>query len=175
MPSQVLVGMDGATAPWDMALRPTGECWAVTHADAGLAGLGPRLQEVAPQRMGLEAPGSEQRAVVAALVAAGRPVAGVNPRHAHDVAKATGPLAQRRACWTRMGRCSIQPPGHRRGVVAHPSWPMGRGACSGAKAVCLRWHRELVGTHVLTLAPRETKPSRGGELPEDSASRARDG
>jgi hypothetical protein len=48
------------------------------------------------------------------------------------------------------------------------------GACSGAKALCLRWHRELVGTHVLTLAPRETKPSRGGELPEDSASRARD-
>jgi transposase len=70
---------------------------AVTHDDAGIAGLGPRLQEVAPQRMGLEAPGSDQRAVMAALVAAGRPVAGVNPHHARDVAKATGPWAQTEA------------------------------------------------------------------------------
>ena len=51
MPSQVLVGMDGATVQWDMALRPTGERGALTHADAGLAGLEPRLQAVAPQRM----------------------------------------------------------------------------------------------------------------------------
>jgi hypothetical protein len=31
-----------------------------------------------------------------------------------------------------------------------------------------------VGTHILTLAPRVTKLLRGGQLPEDSASRARD-
>jgi len=94
MPSQIFVGMDVAKAPWDMALRPTGERWALTHADAGIAGLVPRLQAIAPQLMVLEATGSEQRAVVAALAAAGLPVAGVNPRHARDFAKATGPWAQ---------------------------------------------------------------------------------
>jgi transposase len=42
----------------------------------------------------LEATGGYQRAVVAALAAAGRPVAGVNPRPARDLAKATGQLAK---------------------------------------------------------------------------------
>jgi transposase len=97
MPSQIVVGIDVATAQWDMALRPTGERGALTHAGAGIAGLVPRLQAIAPQRMVLEAPGSGQRAVVAALVAAGLPVAGITPRHARDVAKATGPWAQTEA------------------------------------------------------------------------------
>jgi transposase len=77
-----------------MALRPTGTRWAVTHDDAGIASLVPRLQAIAPQLMVLEATGSDQRAVVAALAAAGLPVAVVNPRHARDVAKATGQLAK---------------------------------------------------------------------------------
>jgi transposase len=42
----------------------------------------------------LEATGGYQRAVVAALAAAGLPVAVVNPRQARDFAKATGQLAQ---------------------------------------------------------------------------------
>jgi transposase len=94
MPSQIFVGIDVATAQWDMALRPTGERWALTNDDAGIAVLVPRLQAIAPQLMVLEATGSYQRAVVAALAAAGLPVAVVNPRHARDVAKATGPLAK---------------------------------------------------------------------------------
>ena len=94
MPSQVFVGIDVAKAQLDIALRPTGESWAVTNDDAGIADLVPRLQEVAPQLIVLEATGSYQRAVVAALVAAGLPVAVVNPRHARDFAKATGQLAQ---------------------------------------------------------------------------------
>ena len=94
MPSQVFVGIDVATAQLDMALRPSGERWAVTTDDAGIAALVTRLQAIAPQLMVREATGSDQGAVVAALVAAGLPVAGVTPRHARDVAKATGPWAQ---------------------------------------------------------------------------------
>ena len=94
MSSQVFVGIDVANAPWDMALRPTGERWAVTKDDPGIAAPVTRLPEMAPQLMGLEAPGSSQWAVVTALVAAGLPVVVVHPRHARDVATATGPLAQ---------------------------------------------------------------------------------
>jgi transposase len=94
MSSQVFVGIDVAKARLDIALRPTGERWAVTNDDAGIAVLVPRLQQIAPQLIVLEATGSYQRAVVAALAAAGLPVAVVNPRHARDFAKATGQLAK---------------------------------------------------------------------------------
>jgi transposase len=94
MPSQVFVGIDVATAQLDIALRPTGERWALTNDDAGIAVLVPRLQAIAPQLIVLEATGSYQRAVVAALAAAGLPVAVVNPRQARDFAKATGQLAK---------------------------------------------------------------------------------
>jgi transposase len=93
MPAQVVVGLDVAKAQWDIALRPTGERWAVTNDDAGITLLVTRLQESAPQLMVLEATRSYERAVVAALAAAGPPVAVVNPCHARDVAKATGQLA----------------------------------------------------------------------------------
>jgi transposase len=94
MPSQIFVGIDVAKAQLDMALRPTGERWALTNDDAGIAVLVPRLQAIAPQLIVLEATGSYQRAVGAALAAAGLPVAVVNPRHARDFAKATGQLAK---------------------------------------------------------------------------------
>jgi hypothetical protein len=68
MPAQVVVGLDVAKAQWDIALRLTGERWAVTNDDAGIALLVTRLQESAPQLMVLEATRSYERAVVAALV-----------------------------------------------------------------------------------------------------------
>jgi transposase len=87
------VGIDVANAQLDIALRPTGERWTVTNDDVGMAALVARLQAVPPTLIVLAATGGYQRAVVAALAAAGLPVAVVNPRHARDVAKATGPLA----------------------------------------------------------------------------------
>jgi transposase len=78
----------------DIALRPSGKRWALTNDDAGIVVLVPRLQAIAPQLSVLEATGSYQRAVVAALSVAGLPVSGVNPRQARDVAKATGRLAK---------------------------------------------------------------------------------
>ena len=94
---QCFVGVDVANARLDMALRPTGERGAVANDDAGIATLVARLQAVQPTLMVLEATGGDQRAVVAALAATGLPVAVVNPRHARDVANATGQLAKTEA------------------------------------------------------------------------------
>jgi transposase len=88
------VGIAVAKAQRAIALRPTGERWAEANNDAGIAALVARLQALPPTVMVLEATGGDQRAVVAALAAARRPVAVVNPRHARDVAKATGQLAK---------------------------------------------------------------------------------
>jgi transposase len=88
------VGIDVAKAQLDIALRPTGERWAVAHDDCGMAALVERLQAVPPTLMVREATGGDQRTVVAALAAAGLPVAVVNPRQARDVAQATGPWAK---------------------------------------------------------------------------------
>src|SRR5262245_24477200 len=88
------VGIDVAKAQLDLALRPTGERWTVVNDDAGIAALVERLQALPPTLIVLEATGGYQRAVVAALAAAGLPVAVVNPRQARDFAKATGQLAK---------------------------------------------------------------------------------
>ena len=69
---QLFVGVDVAKAQLDVALRPTGERWAVANDDAGIAALVARLQAVQPTLIVLEATGGYQRAVVAALAAARR-------------------------------------------------------------------------------------------------------
>ena len=63
-------GIDVAKAQLDLAVRPTGEHWAVGHDDPGIAALVVRLQAVQPTLMVLEATGGSQRAVVAARAAA---------------------------------------------------------------------------------------------------------
>jgi transposase len=87
------VGMDVATAHLDMAVRPSGERWAVATDAPGMAALVVRRQAVPPPLMVLDATGGYQRAVVAALAAATVPVVVVNPRQVWDFAKATGQLA----------------------------------------------------------------------------------
>ena len=91
---EVFVGIDVAKAQLDIALRPTGKRWTVTNDEPGIATLVTRLQEIAPQLIGLEATGGYQRAVVAALAAAALPIVVVNPRQVRDFAKATGQLAK---------------------------------------------------------------------------------
>jgi transposase len=91
---QLFVGIDVAKAQRDIALRPTGERWEVTNDEAGIASLVAHLQAVVPTLIVLEATGGYQRAVVAALAAAGLPIVVVNPRQARDFAKATGQLAK---------------------------------------------------------------------------------
>jgi transposase len=94
MLSQMFVGIDVAKAQLDIALRPTGERWAVPNDETGIAALVIRLQAVQPTLIVLEATGGYHRAVVAALAVAALPLVVVNPRQVRDFAKATGQLAK---------------------------------------------------------------------------------
>jgi transposase len=91
---QVLVGIDVSKAQLDVALRPTDECWHVSHDEPGIATLVERLKAVQPTLVVLEATGGLEVPVTGALAEAGRPVVVVHPRHGRDVANATGGLAK---------------------------------------------------------------------------------
>ncbi len=91
------VGIDVAKAQWDIALRPSGERWAVANDASEVATLVERLQPLHPTLIVLEATGGLERVVTSALAAAGLPVVVVNPRQARDCARATGQLAQTEA------------------------------------------------------------------------------
>lgn len=75
----------------DVALRPTGDRWPVSHDEPGLTILVERLRTMQPALIVLEATGGLE--VPGAGAEAGLPVVVVNPRQARDVAKATGRLA----------------------------------------------------------------------------------
>ena len=51
------VGIDVAKAQLDIALRPTGERWAVANDDVGIAALVAQLQAMPPTLIVLEATG----------------------------------------------------------------------------------------------------------------------
>ena len=89
-----VVGIDVAKAQWDIALRPSGERWAVPNDASGVALLVDRVQTLKPTRIVLAATGGLERAVPSALATAGLPVVVVNPRQVRDFARATGPLAK---------------------------------------------------------------------------------
>ena len=91
------VGIDVAKAQLDIALRPSGERWAVPNDADGVVTLVERLQGLHPTLMVLEATGGLERAATAALAMAGLPVVVVNPRQARDFARATGQLAKTEA------------------------------------------------------------------------------
>lgn len=90
----VFVGIDVSKDRLDLALRPTGERWAVANEEAGIADLVARLRHQAPTLIVLEATGGLDVPVSSALAAAGLPVVVVNPRQVRDFAKATGKLAK---------------------------------------------------------------------------------
>ena len=86
-------GLDVATAQLDMALRPSGERWAVPNATSGVTRRVERLQPLHPTLMVLAATGGLERLVTSAWAMAGLPVVVVNPRQARDGARAPGPWA----------------------------------------------------------------------------------
>ena len=88
------IGIDVAKAQLDIALRPSGERWAVPNDASGVATLVDRLQALHPTLIVLEATGGLERAATAALATAGLPVVVINPRQARDFARATGQLAK---------------------------------------------------------------------------------
>ena len=91
--SPLLVGIEGAQAAWEVALRPSAERGAGSHEEAGVAPLVARVQALRPVVIVLEATGGWDGRVTRALAAAAGPVAGVTPRQARDFAPATGPWA----------------------------------------------------------------------------------
>jgi transposase len=88
------VGMDVAKAQLDVAIRPSGERWAVPNDPSGVTTLVEQLQARHPTLIVLEATGGLERLVASALATAGLPVVVVNPRQARDFARATGQLAK---------------------------------------------------------------------------------
>ena len=88
------VGIDVAKAQLDIALRPSGERWAVPNDASGVATLVDRIQVLQPTLIVLAATGGLARLVTSALATAGLPVVVVNPRQARDFARATGQLAK---------------------------------------------------------------------------------
>jgi transposase len=88
------VGIDVAKARLDVAVRPSGDQWAVPNDETGIGQLVTRLQELAPSLVVLEATGGLEIPLAAALAIAGLPLAVVNPRQVRDFAKAVGKLAK---------------------------------------------------------------------------------
>jgi transposase len=88
------VGVDVSKAHLDVAARPAGAAFRVPNDPAGHAELVRRVAPLSPALVVLEATGGIELPAVAALQAAGLPVAAVNPRQARDFAKGTGRLAK---------------------------------------------------------------------------------
>jgi transposase len=91
------IGIDVAKAQLDIAIRPSGERWAVPHEAGDIMTLVERLQALHPVLIVLEATGGWERAVTSAWATAGLPVVVVNPRQVRDFARATGQLAKTEA------------------------------------------------------------------------------
>jgi transposase len=94
MDTPCFVGIDVAKAQFDIAVRPCGAQWTATHDEASIAALVGRLVALAPTLVVLEATGGREVGLVAALAAAGVPVAVVNPRQVRRFAQAVGQLAK---------------------------------------------------------------------------------
>jgi transposase len=88
------IGIDVSKAHLDVAIRPAGDTFRIANDPAGLAALVERLTPLAPTLVVVEATGGYELPAVAALQAAGIPVAAINPRQARDFAKGTGRLAK---------------------------------------------------------------------------------
>ena len=88
------VGIDVSKATLDGAIRPSNEIWQTSNDEAGITELVTRLQSQTINLIVIEATGGWEVPVVSALVAAGLPVAVVNPRQVRDFAKSLGRLAK---------------------------------------------------------------------------------
>jgi transposase len=90
----IIVGIDVSKDRLDVALRPSGEVFAVERNSAGLDLLVARLKDLSPHIVALEATGGFETVVAAALAAAGLPVVIVNPANVRSFAKAIGQRAK---------------------------------------------------------------------------------
>jgi transposase len=93
MTTLVNVGIDVSKLALDVCISG-GERWRCENEAAGIDALVKRLQELAIERIVLEATGGYEAAVVASFAAAKLPVIVLNPRQVRHFAKATGRLAK---------------------------------------------------------------------------------
>src|SRR6516225_8059004 len=75
----ITVGIDVSKDRLDIAVRPSGEAFAVERNGAGLEHLVERLRKLSPHLVALEASGGFETIAAAALAAAALPVVVVNP------------------------------------------------------------------------------------------------
>jgi len=75
----IIVGIDVSKDRLDVAIRPSGEAFAVERNAEGLEQLTQRLRGFSPQLIALEATGGFETIAAAALAAAELPVVVVNP------------------------------------------------------------------------------------------------
>jgi transposase len=78
----------------DVAVRPTGEVFAVVRDAEGLDALVARLKPLAPVAVAVEATGGYETVVAASLAAADLPVVVVNPAQVRSFAQALGKRAK---------------------------------------------------------------------------------
>ena len=90
----IIVGIDVSKDRLDVAVRPTGEVFAVERNAAGIDRLIARLEELSPRLVASEATGGFETVVAAALAAARLPVVIVNPAQVRAFAKAIGQRAK---------------------------------------------------------------------------------
>jgi transposase len=90
----IVVGIDVSKDRLDVAVRPTGESFAVARDAAGLDGLVARLIPLAPAAVAVEATGGYETVVAASLAAAGLAVVVVNPAQVRAFAQALGRRAK---------------------------------------------------------------------------------
>jgi len=90
----VFVGIDVAKDQLVIAVRPSGAAWTTGQTEAAWTALATRLRPLGPTLILLEATGGLELPVTGVLLAAGLPVAVVNPRQVRDFAKARGTLAK---------------------------------------------------------------------------------
>jgi transposase len=90
----ITVGIDVAKDRLDVAVRPGGDTFTVERNGAGLTALCEKLAGLGPRIVALEATGGFETVAVAALAAAGLPVAVVNPAQVRAFAAALGQRAK---------------------------------------------------------------------------------
>jgi transposase len=88
------VGIDVSKERLDVAVRPSGETFAVSNDDAGCTELRKRLAKLKPERITLEATGGYESLAVQTLSAIKLPIVVVNPRQVRQFAQAIGRLAK---------------------------------------------------------------------------------
>jgi len=90
----IYVGVDVSKDRLDVAVRPSGEAFAVTRDGKGLNELVERLQAMAPALIAVEATGGFETIVAAAIAGANLPLAVVNPAQIRHFAQAVGQRAK---------------------------------------------------------------------------------